>query len=219
MRAISINRDDEFGDLVVISEVERKRDSAGKLRRQFLCRCKCGNETVVPLGRLRSGNTTTCGCGVREGLLRSLTKHGLCGSKIYAIWKGMVGRCRNENHPVFKNYGARGIEVCREWIDSPESFCRWAVENGWEDGLDIDRIDNNGNYERSNCRFVTHKENTRNTRSNVLITFNGETLCQTAMAEKYNINISTLRSRLSSGWSIEDAITTPVSTQGVRNCM
>lgn len=147
-----------FGSLTVIERDFTKSTTAWK------CQCDCGNECVVFSANLTRGHTKSCGC------LR--LKHGQYYQKIYWVWSSMKKRCYNSNHPTFKNYGARGIKVCDEWKNSFQSFYEWAIKNGYESGLKqgectLDRIDVNGNYEPSNCRWVSMKEQQNNKRNNV----------------------------------------------------
>lgn len=130
-----------------------------------------------------------------------------CDTRLYKIWGDMKNRCNNPNNTVFKFYGARNIGVCKEW-EQFEPFRDWATNNGYTDELTIDRIDVNGNYEPSNCRWVTMKEQSRNKRNNHFVTYNNETHCLSEWAERYNINYKMLFKRLKSGWSFEKAITT-----------
>ena len=118
-----------------------------------------------------------------RGTHRMSTEH----PKLYLVWETMKNRCENPNRAKYKDYGARGIEVCDEWHNT-ENFCKWALENGYEEGLQIDRIDNNGNYEPNNCRWVTPKENSRNRRNTVYLTVNGETKCVAEWCE--NVKVS-----------------------------
>jgi hypothetical protein len=115
--------------------------------------------------------------------------HGICADypNLYGVWLSMKSRCENPNRPKFKDYGYRGIEICEEWQDAG-NFAKWAFSNGYKQGLQIDRIDNDGNYEPSNCRFVTPKENSRNRRNTKLLTINGETKSVAEWCE--NIDIS-----------------------------
>lgn len=107
--------------------------------------------------------------------------------KLYEVWLTMKNRCENPNRPKYKDYGARGIVVCEEWHNA-ENFCKWALENGYEEGLQIDRIDNEGNYEPSNCRWVTPKDNSRNRRNTVYLTINGETKCVAEWCEELDVS-------------------------------
>ena len=117
-------------------------------------------------------------------------KHGysVTHSKLFGVWETMRARCNNQNRMKYKDYGGRGIVVCEEWEKSAEKFCKWALENGYEDGLQLDRIDNNGNYEPCNCRFVTPKENSRNRRNTVFLTVNGITKCVSEWCETVEIS-------------------------------
>lgn len=115
--------------------------------------------------------------------------HGACyrNSRLYSIWRTMIHRCENPKREKYKDYGGRGITVCPEWHD-PNVFMDWAESNGYKDGLQLDRIDNNKNYEPSNCRWVTPKENSRNRRNTKFLTVNGETKCVAEWCESIDIS-------------------------------
>lgn len=133
-------------------------------------------------------------------------KHGCHGTRLYRIWAHMKARCLDPDSDVYSYYGGRGISICEDWKNSFSNFYQWAMSNGYSTELTIDRIDVNGNYEPSNCRWATRKEQNRNMRSTRMLTFRGETLCLEDMATKYGINKATLARRLQRGWSLEDAI-------------
>jgi hypothetical protein len=120
----------------------------------------------------------------------------------------MKNRCGNPNEPAYKNYGNRGITVCEAWSNSFESFYNWATANGYQDGLEIDRINNDGIYSPDNCQWVTRKENCRNRSTNVVIEFNGRTACLTEHCEALGLKYSTVYDRIRLGWNINDALTT-----------
>ena len=129
----------------------------------------------------------------------------------------MRERCRNVNSPYHKDYGGRGISVCDEWNNDNgfESFLKWSLENGYEEHLSIDRIDVNGNYEPTNCRWITLQAQNRNRRTCVYITYKGETHILTEWAEILGIKRSTLSKRYHNGMSVEEMFDTPVKVKGV----
>ena len=176
----------------------------------WLCRCECGKEKIVNGGNLKRDTTKSCGCLNIEKTSERFTTHGHCGSKTYQSWQHMIKRCANPNDISYHNYGGRGIKVCNRWLKF-ENF----LEDMGEvpEGYQIDRINNSGNYCKSNCRWATPKENSRNTRINRLITFDGKTQCLVEWAEESGINPSTFRDRIWRGWSIERALTEPVRKQ------
>lgn len=149
-----------FGRLVVIEQAPRDSRYHGAMWR---CRCDCGCETIVEARNLKTGNTSSCGCYHRERQ-RAAKTHGKSGSRLHRIWKAMHTRCYNPNSSAFKYYGGRGIEICDEWVRDFEAFHLWAVAHGYADDLTIDRIDVNGNYDPSNCRFVAMAEQNQNKR-------------------------------------------------------
>ena len=116
-------------------------------------------------------------------------KHGACmqNPRLYSVWSTMMHRCYDKAREKYKDYGGRGITVCEEW-HSPNNFIEWAESHGWEDGLQLDREDNNGNYTPLNCRFVTPKNNSRNRRNTKFLTVNGETRCVAEWCETIDIS-------------------------------
>jgi hypothetical protein len=140
-------------------------------------------------------------------------KDGRKGTRLYRIYNNMLARCYNANTPNFKNYGGRGITVCREWLCDYKIFSEWALSNGYRDDLSIDRIDVNGNYEPNNCRWVTSYVQSNNTRRNNFITLNGETHTLKEWADNFGISEKTVRDRLKRGWSIEKSLVTPPDTK------
>lgn len=126
--------------------------------------------------------------------------------RLYSIWHNMKTRCNNIHASNFKYYGAKGIKVCKEWSVNFQSFKSWAMNNGYKDNLQIDRINNNKGYEPNNCRWVSKFEQEHNKSTNRYITYHGETKIISDWARKFNIDRSLLRTRLTRGWSFEDAI-------------
>jgi hypothetical protein len=131
--------------------------------------------------------------------------HGMRYTRIYNIWRSMRQRCSNSNCIRYSRYGGRGITVCDEWNDF-NCFYKWAIATGYKDDLTIDRINTDGNYEPSNCRWATYKEQANNIKTNRLITYDGETKTMTQWAEAIGIKPATLWARLNRGWSIEQAL-------------
>lgn len=143
-------------------------------------------------------------------------KHGGWANNrhLYNVWSGMLSRCRNKNHKQYKDYGGRGITVCKEWEDFG-TFREWALSTGYVDGNNkfkctIDRIDVNGNYEPGNCRWATAKEQQNNKRDNVFLTYNGETKTLSQWADTIGIKYTTFMNRYYRGWSIDKLITQPL---------
>ena len=130
----------------------------------WFCECACGNSKIVQGNHLVNGAIQSCGCLLIETTRKKNLSHGESETKLYRRWKGMRERCYYTKHKSYEYYGGRGIEVCDEWKDSFVNFKEWAMRNGFKEELSIDRIDNDGNYEPSNCRWVTHKEQMNNTR-------------------------------------------------------
>lgn len=193
-----------FGRLLVVGEAERA--SFGGI--MWLCRCDCGAQKVVYGGDLRSGKTKSCGCLKREAVPPMTLSHGQSHTTLYRRWASMVQRTTNPNHPAYHNYGGRGITVHPEWRESYEAFAR-DVADGFSPELELDRIDNDGDYEPGNVRWTTRIEQCRNTRKNRFLTFRGRTKTVAEWCELLGLNFATVTQRLDrSGWSIERALTT-----------
>ena len=173
--------------------------------RQWKCVCDCGTEKIVFAYNLTSGKSKSCGCYAREFRSENNSTHKMTGTRIYRIWCGMNRRCYNQNDIDYKNYGGRGITVCDEWKDF-YSFYLWAINNGYKENLSIDRKDNDGNYCPDNCRWATRKEQANNTRLNRKFVYDGNEYTESQLAEVFNLNYGTFRSRLSRGWSLDEAI-------------
>lgn len=195
-----------FGRLVV----KERRGSDSYKSSLWLCKCDCGNECLVASHNLRTQHTQSCGCLQRERTAEAHTTHGHRHTRIYGIWNTMVARCHRKNTKAYPAYGGRGITVCDEWKNSFQSFYDWAMENGYNDGLSIDRIDNDKGYSPVNCRWVTMETQSNNRRSNITVEYNGESHTVAEWAKILGIKYGTLHKRLEEGWSAEDAFHTPV---------
>lgn len=149
----------KFGRLTVL-----RYDSTKEKRAYWQCRCDCGNRIITAGKTLRSGATQSCGCLQKERTSKARMTHGLSGTRLYRIWGVMKSRAANKNFDRFRYYGARGISVCEEWKNSFEVFRDWSLKNGYENHLTIDRINNDGNYEPSNCRWATISTQMKNRR-------------------------------------------------------
>lgn len=196
----------KYGKLTVLARHECNTKSNKPL---WVCKCECGNISIVDGSRLKSGNTKSCGCLMLQVAKENgkKCKHGMKGSRIYEIWHGIKARCYNPNNKDFKNYGARGVTVCTQWKNDFEAFYNWATTHGYAEGLTIDRIDNDGNYEPSNCRWVSTREQNRNKRNIVWLEYNGATKTLSEWSRETGISVSVISNRLKRGWSIEDALT------------
>lgn len=184
------------------------KEGTVKKRRYVKCKCDCGSERIFRLDCVKNGNTKSCGC--LQFKPRGVT-HNLTGTPLYRVWASMKQRCSNEKDTVYKWYGERGIKVCTEWNESFEKFNEWALDNGYEQGLTIDRIDVNKDYEPDNCRWITQQEQLLNTRRSVLIEYKGKTMTLKEWADCLGIKYMTLYSRIRTwGWDIERAFSEPV---------
>lgn len=197
---------EKYGYLTVMGRAPQDTYYGSKWR----CKCVCGKECVVLSSNLRSGRQTSCGCIKTLKAIQRNTTHGVSGNAIYTCWKDMIHRCENPRHASYPDYGGRGIKICEEWHE-PKIFYDWSISHGWKKGLTLDRIDNDRDYEPSNCRWTTWEVQANNKRKNHSITYNGKTQTIAQWSIECDIPYDTLYSRIAKrGWNIERALTTPV---------
>ena len=173
----------------------------------WTCKCDCGNIKNISGDKLRDGRTKSCGCLQMEMRANGLHKtHGLTNTRLYTEWLNMRRRCNDEKN---KHYGARGISVCKEWSEF-NIFAQWAVFNGYNDKLTIERIDVNGNYEPRNCKWIAPVEQHLNRTDSHRITAFGITKTIKEWSNSSGIKYDTIERRINAyGWRAEDAVTVP----------
>lgn len=194
-----------FGRLLVVGRGEPLNGHT-----RWICKCDCGRERLVHGSSLKSGNTTSCGCYRTENAKRLYSGVRQNDKRLYAVWNGIKQRCLNKNNKSYKNYGGRGIKIDEKWANNYESFYNWAMESGYQSGMEIDRIDNNGNYCESNCRFVSKELQSNNKRNVKLFEIDGTKKSLSQWCRVYGKDYYLVRQRVYKlGWSIKDALTTP----------
>ena len=191
-----------FGRLVVVERVENSADG----RARWLCRCDCGQSKTVLGEHLKKGRTKSCGCAKSESSSKRFKKHGGRNSKLYRIWSNMKDRCNNPDCKVYSDYGGRGIKVCKEWIDDFSAFQKWALANGYKEGLTIDRKDNDKGYSPDNCRWTDRKIQGNNKRNCRYITYKGQRKTVAEWSDITGIPHDTLLYRLNHGWETESIL-------------
>lgn len=180
----------KFGRLTVLQFVQRKERKS-----YWKCICDCGKEVVLPITYLTTGDTKSCGCLRKEKTSNLSRKNSFVKSKrLNSIWANMKRRCYNSKSISYQYYGKKGIKVCDEWKNNFRVFQDWAYENGYDEKLTIDRIDNNKGYSPDNCRWVSSFEQHNNMSTNRSITYNGVIYHSTSeFCRKYNLNYNKFR--------------------------
>jgi len=198
-----------FGRLTAVEPAGKASNNSTR----WLCRCSCGGTSVVDGTKLRRGITKSCGCLRTE----RMTTHGLRNTRLYRIWRGIKGRTSIPSFTGYENYGGRGITMCEEWYEDFIVFYNWSMANGYTEQLTIDRKDVNGPYTAENCRWVTSKVQSNNRRNNRLFTYNGVTRTSAEWAQHLGGSNNLIISRLGRGWSVERALSTPVTQKYRKN--
>lgn len=183
----------KFGDLTAISESGRDRHGAV----MWKCSCACGNTSVVRGSILTQGIQRSCGCAKKEP-----RTHGMTGTPLHRRWLAMKGRCMNPRNWEYRNYGGRGISICDRWLHSFENFYE-DMHAGFDESLELDRINVNGNYEPSNCRWVSRREQQRNRRNNHVLMVGAVSKTVIEWAEDTGLKANTIITRIRRGWPVE----------------
>jgi len=191
----------KFSLLQVIEYAGKQGDYA-----MWRCRCDCGNEKVVRGANLTTGQVRSCGCLKKRNNL----KHGESTTRIYRIWYGIIRRTEDSSRKEYKDYGALGIRMCQEWRDSYEAFRNWAISNGYNDTLSIDRIDASGDYEPINCRWTNKSGQERNKKNTRYLTIDGVSKTPVEWSEVSGIPEYQIRKRSARGWSDKEAVFKPL---------
>lgn len=199
----------KFGRLTIISLATPRQRSDGRHLNMVNCICECGKEVLTKLTLVTTGHTKSCGCYLSDWNKNSKTTHNLTNHPLFKIFGGMVDRCYNENNNHYDRYGGRGISICPEWLADRALFIKWALENGWAQGVEIDRRENDGNYSPANCRVVTGVVNQRNKGNNRMIAFNGKIKPLAEWCDVLHLSYHTTHSRLSNGWTSDMAFLKP----------
>lgn len=195
----------KYGKLTV---VRRAENGPGGVAR-WECLCECGHTSIVSGRNLKSGAVKSCGC-----LTGGRTTHNMSKTRLYREWAGIKARCYYKSQAGYKSYGARGIRMCDEWLNSFEAFAEWALSNGYRDDLTIERIDNGKDYTPDNCKWISLGDQANNRRSNIRITYNGETRNLSEWCKIYGRDYRFVHNRIrKSGWDFERAMFEPVHVE------
>ena len=194
---------DKFNRLIVLEKYYKHN------RLYYKCLCDCGNICYIRGDSIKSGHIKSCGCLHKEVSSKLGLKsviHGKTNTRLYNIYRGIKQRCYNKNNQAYVNYGERGIKMCDEWRNDFITFYNWSMNNGYNDDLTIDRIDVDGNYEPSNCRWVTKSVQNNNTRKTIYLAYSGKFQTFTQWAKELNVNRNTIRQRYYRGYSDKECL-------------
>lgn len=202
-----------FGMLTVVERVPSNVCSGRNKGVLWICRCDCGNIKQIRAGDLKRSPFPSCGCALHQIHVKAgqqNKKHGKRNTRLYSIYQKMKQRCYNTHCPNYDLYGGRGIQVCEEWLRDFMNFYNWAIHNGYKYNLTLDRINNNGNYEPSNCRWATVMVQANNRRSTINITYKNKTQSIAMWAKEFGLPRERMWARLKSGWSMDKIEHTPI---------
>lgn len=217
-----IPKNTRFERLVTTGKHEVRGEGSRRFA-YFECKCDCGNVIWTRGTGLRYGASKSCGCYKKDVVKKSVQKHCSSRTRLYNIWLAMKRRCYKADSNCYYLYGERGIRICDEWMGENGfvNFKNWALKNGYQDNLTIDRIDVNRNYEPTNCRWVDMSVQNRNKRNNRVFYYRGERKILKDLAVENGMSVSGLRKRLNKGMSIEEALETPIKNnrKEVKECL
>ena len=192
----------KYGKLTILGIEYQKKYSNGTIIDFVKCKCECGNIKIINFNNIKRGLVKSCGCITK-------TVNGMSKTRIYQIYRHLINRCYREKDISYKNYGNKGIIVCDEWKNDFMSFYNWSMANGYANDLTIDRIDVNGNYEPSNCRWVNMAVQQNNRSNNRILEYKGQKKTITEWAKYCGLSYRNLYYRLNNGYTIEEAIEKP----------
>ena len=184
----------KFDRLLVIGFISGKDLGYKKNQMHVICRCDCGEVCFPRAYGVLTGDTKSCGCYQKDVARATFTRHGMNSSRVYKIWHGMTTRANGKGQ-YYERYGKRGIGICDEWRNFI-AFHQWAIKNGYDDTLSIDRIDNNKGYHPKNCRWVTIYQQNQNKEGTIKLTHNGKTMCLSEWSRELGIPRNTLHYRI-----------------------
>lgn len=204
----------QFSRLSVLRPAEDRVLKIGKHLTMWECKCNCGNTVIVRSCDLKSGKVMSCGCYRKETTRAIHTTHGATkgrkAKKLYSVWAGILARCNNPGSAEFQYYGGKGVTVCKGWENDYSAFEKWALTNGYEEGLSIDRIDVNGDYCPENCRWATDIEQANNKTTNKFLEAFGERHTIAEWARKLDVTYNSLYYSLSkNAWDLTKVVVGP----------
>lgn len=214
MNRLLVSKGDVFNSLTIVKEVEPRTIDNRRPKRMFLCKCVCDRLIKVRLDALRNNKKSSCGCQLPIRIVKTgnhILKHGFAKLAVYKIWKGIRRRCYAVQCSQYHNYGGRGIKMSTEWYISAKSFVDWSLKNGYKEGLELDRIDNNSGYFPENCRWTTAEVNANNKRTNIKYLYDGIWLTLPQISRRTHLGFPTLYRRINENkLSLEEALSIPL---------